>query len=404
MKLLVLILLGIGHMVVDMHGGSIPVLMLYLRDAFALSYTQVGLITLVSNLSSSVVQPLFGLSSDRVNLPWLLPLGLAVTTVGLALTGIVPHYYLALAAVFVSGLGIAAYHPEGSKIAHFAAGRKKSSAMSIYSFGGNLGHGLGPIVGNFFLGLWGLSGTLAFLAPGLITAAIFYFLQPKIMSSTSEARELWRRQKESTLENGAGKPAWSWGLFTLVVLVVFRSWIQYGIVTYLPFYYTDYMGGDTRVAAILIAVFLISGAAGTLLGGPFADRFGAKRHLCLSMILMLPLFYLLLQASGVEVIIIVALAGMVLISTFSPTVTMGQQYMPHHIGLASGLLIGFSIGLGGLGAPLLGLFADRYGVELVLKIVAVLPVAGLALALLLPRPPAEEAVPSATASPLTKQS
>ena len=396
MKLVVLILLGIGHLVVDIHQGAIPVLMLYLRDAFALSYAEIGLITLVSNLSSSVVQPLFGLSSDRVNIPWLLTLGLAMTTVGMALTGIAPHYYLVLAVVFISGLGVAAYHPEGSKIAHFAAGNKKSSGMSIFSFGGNLGNGLGPVLGAVFFGAWGLTGSLAFLIPGLITAVAFYFLQPKIMSETSEARELWRRQKESNRNSGTGKPVWSWGLPVLVVLVVFRSWIQFGIVTYLPFYYTDYMGGDTGIAALLISTFLISGAAGTLLGGPFADRFGTKTHLCLSMILMLPVFYLLLNARGMEVIVIVALAGMVLISTFSPTVTMGQQYLPHNIGLASGLLIGFGIGIGGLGVPLLGIIADHYGVELVLKVVAFLPLAGLALALLLPRPPVVEEAPTAT--------
>ena len=134
MKLVVLILLGIGHLVVDIHQGAIPVLMLYLRDAFALSYAEIGLITLVSNLSSSVVQPLFGLSSDRVNIPWLLTLGLAMTTVGMALTGIAPHYYLVLAVVFISGLGVAAYHPEGSKIAHLPqATRRAAVCLSFLS-------------------------------------------------------------------------------------------------------------------------------------------------------------------------------------------------------------------------------------------------------------------------------
>ena len=396
MKLMVLILLGIGHLVVDIHQGAVPVLMLYLRDAFALSYAEVGLITLVSNLSSSVVQPLFGLSSDRINIPWLMTLGLAMTTIGMALTGIAPHYYLVLAVIFISGLGVAAYHPEGSKMAHFAAGSKKSSGMSIFSFGGNLGNGLGPVLGAVFFGTWGLTGSLAFLVPGLITAVAFYFLQPKILTATSGARVLWRRQKESSQNGGRGKHTWSWGLPALVVLVIFRSWIQFGIVTYLPFYYTDYLGGDTRVAAMLISVFLISGAAGTLLGGPFADRFGTKKHLCLSMLLMLPLLYLLLNAIGMEVIVIVALAGMVLISTFSPTVTMGQQYLPHNIGLASGLLIGFGIGIGGLGVPLLGTIADSYGVEVVLKVVAFLPGAGLAFSLLLPKPPGVEEAPAAT--------
>lgn len=397
MNLPVLVLLSLGHMVTDIHQGAVPALMLYLRDAFGLSYAQVGTIILVSSLSSSVVQPLFGLSSDRTTMPWLMPLGILMATLGVSLAGIMPHYYLILAAVFISGLGVASYHPEGSKTAHFAAGSKKSSGMAVFSVGGNLGFGLGPVLGALFLGAWGLTGSLVFLGPGLISAVVFFFLLPKINTATGEAREAWRRQKEYNRVNGSGKPVWSWGLIVLIVMVMFRSWIQFGLVSYMPFYYTDYLGGDKQIAAMLVAVFLISGAAGTLIGGPLADRFGTKKHLCYSMALMLPLLYLLLNTNGAAVLVVISLAGMVLVSTFSPTVVMGQQYLPYHIGLASGLLIGFAIGVGGLGVPVLGLFADKYGIDLVLKIVAVLPLAALGLALFLPRPPEVESRPPAPA-------
>ncbi|HHX88030.1 MAG TPA: MFS transporter, partial [Firmicutes bacterium] len=338
-----------------------------------------------------VVQPIFGLYSDRSSLPWLMPLGIGLATVGVSLAGVMPHYYLVIAAVFISGLGVAAYHPEGTKTAHFAAGDRRSSAMSVYSVGGNLGFGLGPILGALFLGTWGLTGSLAFLAPGLATTVAFYFLLPKISAATGRAREDWYSSKELARENGAEKPAWSWGLAVLIVMVIFRSWIQYGLVSYLPFYYTDYLGGEKHIAVALVSVFLISGAVGTLIGGPLADRFGTKKHICISMALMFPLLCLLLKTSGsAAALVVTSLAGMVLISTFSPTVVMGQQYLPHHIGLASGLLIGFAVGMGGLGVPVLGVFADKFGVDLVLKILAALPLAGLLMALFLPRPPEEK--------------
>jgi FSR family fosmidomycin resistance protein-like MFS transporter len=387
MKLWVLVLLSIGHLVTDIHQGAIPVLLPYLQEAFTLSYFQVGMIVLVANLSSSVIQPLFGLYSDKTNMPWLLPLGIGLAALGIALVGIMPNYYLVLVAVFISGLGVAAYHPEGSKTANFAAGSKKSSAMSVFSVGGNLGFGLGPILGAVFLGTWGLTGSLAFLGPGLVAAAAFFFLQSKMMAAIGEARETWRKQRELNQANGTGKLVWSWGLMLLMMVVVFRSWIQFGLVTFMYFYYKNYLGGDEKVATMLVAVFLISGAAGTLLGGPLADRFGAKKHLCLSMALMVPLLYLFMNTNGAAVLVVISLAGAVLISTFAPTVVMGQQYLPNNIGLASGLLIGFAIGIGGLGVPVLGIIADKFGVDLVIKIIAMMPIVGFGLALFLPLPP-----------------
>lgn len=387
MNFWLLFLLSFGHMITDVSNGAVPAMMLYMRDEFALTYTQAGTIILVASLSSSVIQPLFGLYSDKASIPWLMPLGIGMATLGLSLAGVMPSYYLVLAAIFFCGLGVAAFHPEGSKTVNFAAGSRKSSAMSLFSVGGNLGFGLGPVLGALFISAWGLAGSLAFLGPGLITAIAFFFLQSRVMAATREAREVWRQGKECSLLNGTGKPVFSRGLFFLIMVVLFRSLIQFGLITYMPFYYTDYLGGDIKIAAMLVAVFLISGAVGTLFGGPLADKFGAKKLICCSMALMFPLLVIFLNSGGITVLLVTALAGMVLISTFGPTVVMAQQYLPHHIGLASGLSIGLAIGIGGMGVPLLGIFADRYGVDLVLTAITCLPLIGLSLALFLPKPP-----------------
>ncbi len=389
MDLPIMILLGFGHMITDLHQGAIPTLMLYLRDAFDLSYAQVGMIVLVSNLSSSVIQPMFGHYSDQSLRSWLMPAGIGLASLGVALTGVMPHYYLAMIVIFFSGLGVAAFHPEGTRMARFAAGSRMSGAMSVFSVGGNLGFGLGPVLVALFYSIWSLGGTLAFLIPGLTTAAAFYFLLPLITKRTDQTRKAWQRRKQLAQAGGSGKPAWSWGLAALSLIVIFRSWIQYGMASYLPFYYTDCLGGDKHTASLLVSVFLISGAVGTLIGGVLADRFGTKRHICVSMALMVPLLWLVLNTRGTASLLVTALSGAVLISTFSPSTVMGQQYLPHHIGLASGLLIGFSVGMGGLGVPLLGTFADKFGIIIVLKILACLPLAGLLVAVFLPRPPEE---------------
>jgi FSR family fosmidomycin resistance protein-like MFS transporter len=397
MKFWVLVLLSIGHLITDIHQGAIPILLPYLRDAFTLSYFQLGLIVLVANLSSSVIQPLFGLYSDKSHTPWLMPLGIGMAAIGIALAGVMPNYYLVLIAVFISGLGIAAYHPEGSKTANFAAGSKKSSAMSIFSVGGNLGFGIGPILAAVFLSTWGLTGTLAFLGPSLITVAVFFFLQSQMVAATGEAREVWRQKREDHKTNGTGKLVWSWGLMLLMMAVVFRSWTQFGLINYMYFYYTDFLGGAEKIAVMLVGVFGIAGAVGTLVGGVSADRIGAKKHFCISLALTVPLLYLFLNTSGAASLVVIALVGASLISSFAPTVVMGQQYLPNNIGLASGLLIGFAIGIGGLGVPVLGILADKFGVELVMKIIVILPAVGFSLALFLPAPP-EAAVQQPAAS------
>mgnify|MGYP000951491183 CR=1 FL=1 len=401
MNLFTLIVLSFGHIVIDLHLGAVPTLMLYMRDAFSLGYAQVGLIILVSNFSSSVIQPLFGLYSDRTNLPWLMPLGIGLATLGMSLAGVMPYFPLVIATVFISGIGVAAYHPEGAKISHFAAGDRRNSAMALFSVGGNLGFSLGPILAALLLGTWGLTGSLGFLIPGLATTLAFYLLQPRIMKATSRARKAWQEQKKV---NKTLPAVHTGGLVILIIIVILRSWVQYGLISYLPFYYTDFLGGEKHIAAALVSIFLVAGAIGTLIGGPLADRFGTKKHIAVSMGLMFPLLYLLLNTGGGATVAFTALAGAVLISTFSPTLVMGQQYLPHHIGLASGLMTGLAVGLGGLGVPILGIFADKFGVDLVLKILAVMPLAGFPLALFLPRPPGDKTTVGADSKIQAEQS
>jgi FSR family fosmidomycin resistance protein-like MFS transporter len=178
-------------------------------------------------------------------------------------------------------------------------------------------------------------------------------------------------------------------LLLLIAIVTVRSWIQLGLVSYIPFYYINYLNGDPLYAGKLVSTFLMAGAAGTLLGSPLADRWGYKKFLTLSLFLMFPILILFYHTQGIFLFLTLAVAGMVLVSTFGLTVVMAQTIIPQRLGMASGLLTGFAIGAGGMGVTLLGIIADHWGVPAALKAILILPLIGFGLCLLVKYPPSK---------------
>jgi FSR family fosmidomycin resistance protein-like MFS transporter len=399
----VLLLLSWGHLVTDMAQGALPALLPVLKQAFALSYAQTSLLVLVSNVASSVIQPVFGYFADRRPARWLLPLGCLVAGMGLAATGRLPWFSLLLLAVAVSNLGVAAYHPEGSRAANLASGVRKGSGMAVFSVGGNLGFGLGSLFMAWLLTLGGPEATVYFVLPGLVTAGLLMICWPRLNSLQEEGvRQAFRgpadgKERSGTPLSGKNRTStqtagveWNKGTlvaFTLLLIyIIFRSWLHAGLSTYVPLYYTDYLHGDAHLAGYFVSVFLLAGAFGTLLGGPLTDVLGAPRVMAGSMALLIPLIYLFLHAGGgLAALVLLALIGAALISTFSTTIVLGQQLMPHRKGLASGFTIGFGVGMGGVGVTLLGVLADHLGVPAVFQALNLLAVAGLVLALFLIR-------------------
>lgn len=345
-----------------------------------LSYFQVGLIALAFTFSSAIVQPVFGLLSDRYSMPWLMPFGLALSGLGLALTGSVNSFGLLLLVVLLSGVGVAGYHPEGSKLAHFVSAEGRAGfSMAIFSVGGNLGYGLGPILAVFVLSFSGLNSVHGIMIPGLLVALAFLFLLPgfkAVLAGKAPRREV------SAEPAAVSAPGWKGHLILLLLFVMVRSWIQAGIVYFIPFYYHGLQGLSSP--EYLVTIFLIAGAAGTVLGGPFADRFGGRSGLLVSMIISLFVLYPFLHLQGAPVPILAFLAGAALISSFSTSVVFGQRLLPHNIGLASGLMLGFGVGMGSVGVTLLGAIADLAGLPLVMNVISLLPVLGIIFALTLP--------------------
>jgi len=376
-NLKVLLLLSSGHLVTDIYQGALPVILPFLKAKLMLSYTATGVILLVGSLTSSVIQPLFGYISDRKEKPLLLPLGCLCAGLGFSMLAFPSSFALVLPLVVLSGLGIASYHPEGFRTAHFFTGERRVTGMSIFSVGGNLGFAIGPLLVLFIIQTYGFDRLPIMIAPAVIFVVAILAFWHTIAIPRSGAQATGAQK-----EGGSERAQW-FSLFVLIAIVVMRSWIQVGLLTYIPFYFIDHLKGDAIQAGTLVSTFLAGGAIGTLAGAPLADRWGHKRYLVLSMLLsslMLPLFFI---AKGILLYAVLWLLGMILISSFSVTIVMAQHLIPQGLGVASGLMAGFAIGTGGICVTLLGVIADHFGVPAALQSTMVLPVIGLILALCL---------------------
>jgi FSR family fosmidomycin resistance protein-like MFS transporter len=365
--------LAAGHLGTDFSNGALPALLPFLTDSFSLSYTLAAGLMLASAASSSLVQPLFGLWSDRHGASWLLPTGVAIAGVGIGLAAAAPSYWLVLVFVLISGLGVAAYHPEGSKFAAYASGRKRASGMSAFAIGGNIGFALGPIVATPLV-LWlGLRGGLLLALPPLAIAATLFALLPFLRTFVPD-RSVVRRAA------GEDRP----GALTILLAVIgFRSLAWWGLLTFVPLWEVS-LGHSKSYGNHLLALMLLVGGLGTIVVGPLADRFGRRPVLVVSLAAAAPLIFVFVVVGGVVGATALALTGITVVGTFGLTMVMAQEYLPQHIGLASGLSIGFSIGLGGIAALGLGALADAVDLQAALYVSAAAPLAALALTLLLP--------------------
>jgi MFS transporter, FSR family, fosmidomycin resistance protein len=376
-----LLLLSLGHLITDVTQGGLPVLLPFIKESLHLSYAASGAILMTASLTSSIIQPIFGYFSDRWGTSWLLPLGVFMACLGFGMVGLASSYPMILLMVLLSGLGVASFHPEGYKAAQFFTGRNKVTGMSLFSVGGNAGFGLGPILAIGAYTWLGLRGTLLFSIPGFLTGGILLAALPWL-SSRGSTKGSRATREEQPPPKAIGKRGVA--LTLLILSVTVRSWVQMGLVAFIPFYYVNVLQGDPVIVGKLLTILLIGGAVGTLIGAPIADRFGHKRFLVATMVLLLPLLWLFLRVEGFWLSVVLALVGGVLVSTFTVTIVMAQQILPDRLGIASGLMVGFAIGAGGIGATILGGVADVWGVLTVLRITTWLPILGFILAILIP--------------------
>jgi len=376
-----LAILSAGHLITDVNQGALPALLPFFKEALNLSYTVSGVILLSANLTSSIIQPAFGHLSDRRPQGWFLPLAPFIACLGLSVTGFISNYSLLLLCVILSGIGVASFHPEGFKTAYFFTGDKKATGMSIFAVGGNLGIAIGPILALTLVTSFGIKGILCMIIPGILIAIVLLFNMSMLTTPVESAHKEAKKKVKTPLSKNQ-----KMSFFLLVSIATVRAWTQLGLATYIPFYYINYLKGNPLYAGKLVSTFLMAGVLGTLIGAPLADRWGHKKFLLITLILSFPLFLSFYHSSGLLAFVLLGAAGMVLISTFALTTVMAQALLPQHLGMASGMMVGFTISAGGIGITLLGAIADHWGVPMAIKTILVLPLIAFGLSLLVKYP------------------
>ena len=375
-------LLSAGHMVTDINQGALPAMLPFFISAFDLSYAAVAGIIFAANMTSSIIQPVFGHAADRFSKPWLLPAGLMLAGGGIGLAGIVPGYGWILCMAIVSGIGIAAYHPEAARLVNFAAGNRKGTAMSLFGVGGTIGFAIGPLMVTAALLQWSLKGSLILLAPVTIMALIMASQYKQLESLEVERNVDHRLSPTHNLKD-------DWSAFArLTVVIIGRSIIFYGLNTFIPIYWIVALNQSKAAGAMALTVFSGSGIIGNLLGGSLADRIGQKKVVLLGLfglMLFLPLFVMVKNVQVATLLLIPI--GLTLFGTYSPAIVLGQTYLPNRVGLSSGITLGVAVAIGGGAAPIIGRIADLYGIGFSLASIAFLPIIFFVITLSLPHSP-----------------
>jgi FSR family fosmidomycin resistance protein-like MFS transporter len=366
-----LLLIVLGHTAVDSSQNILPVVLPLLQAKFSLSYSQVGLAAALVSISSSMIQPVFGWISDRWNTQWFLPAGLVWTGILMGMVGLVPNYWTLLAVVTLTGVGTAAFHPVASMAAAYASGSKRGLGMSFFSAGGNLGFAVGPVLAAWILTRFGLPGTILVVLEGCIAAGLIHWYRQEV--------EVPRRAFTPRGVVSSGPVPWA-KLSGLCALITLRSWGYSGLIVFIPLLLIE-QGVPFQQTGRALFVFLFFGAMGGLLGGHLSDRIGRQQVMAASLLGFPPCMALALAVTGPVKWVFLALAGMMLLASFSVTVVFAQELLPQRVGLASGLTLGLAFGAGGLGVAMSGVVADLLGLHTSVWTLVFLPGLGGVLAL-----------------------
>lgn len=377
----ILFLISGSHLFNDSIQSVVPAMNPIFVSELHLSYVQIGWIAFVLNMTSSVMQPVFGYVADKKPTPFLLPFGMFLSMLGLIGFSLFENYYLILLSVFFIGLGSAIFHPEGSRVAYLAAGTKRGLAQSIYQVGGNFGQSLAPVFTAFIFVKYGQNSALGFIAVTIMGMFILMFVSKWYKGKIVEEQEV----KANTPERkSAPIPNKIKAAITLLVFLVFaRSWYQAGIVNYYQFHLNENYGFTIQEAQLYIFVFMFAGVLGTFFGGPLADRFGRRNLIFLSMGGAAPLTIALPYVPSGFISPLIFLIGFIILSSFSVTVVYAQELIPSKIGMVSGLIVGLAFGMGAIGAVILGALADKFSIYSIMIVCSLLPILGV-LTFLLP--------------------
>ena len=371
----ILVICGISHFLNDMIQSIIPSIYPILKEKFQFSFAQIGLITLVFQMTSSILQPFTGLYADKHPRPYALSVGMCFTLLGLLVLAFANHFLLILLAVSVVGLGSSIFHPTASRATQMASGGRKSFAQSIFQVGGNGGSALGPLLAALIILPFGQHAIAWFALAALLAALIMVRLGTWYKARIQYVVK--HPQKPVGLNTHISRRA-KYGALAILILLVFSKYFYTSCITsYFTFFLIDKFGVSVKASQLFLFVFLAAFAIGTVAGGMLGDKFGRKYVIWFSILGTAPFSLAMPYLNLPLTIICTFMAGLIIASAFSSIVVYATDLMPDKIGMISGVFFGLMFGLGGLGSAFFGWLADKTSIEFIFKVSAYLPLLGI---------------------------
>jgi FSR family fosmidomycin resistance protein-like MFS transporter len=376
----ILLALSVSHLLNDTIQSLLPAIYPLLKQSFALSFTQIGLITLTFQITASLLQPVVGFYTDRTPRPFSLATGMCFTLVGLVLLSRAPSYHWILVSAGLVGLGSSVFHPEASRMAKAASGGRPGLAQSIFQVGGNFGTSLGPLLAAAIIVPHGQRSILWFSAIALVAIAIL--TQVGRWYTAVLKRRAGRAASAGRGGHGLSRAKVTWSILILLALIFSKYFYLSSLTNYYTFYLIHQFHVSVQQSQVCLFVFLFSVAAGTIAGGPLGDRFGRKYVIWASILGVAPFTLILPHVGFAATVGLTVIIGLILASAFSAILVYAQELIPGKVGTVAGLFFGFAFGMAGVASAVLGKLADRSGIVTVFEVCAFLPLIGLLTAFL----------------------
>jgi MFS transporter, FSR family, fosmidomycin resistance protein len=371
----ILVAASVSHLLNDTVQSLIPAIYPVLKQSFALSFAQIGLITFVFQVTASLLQPIVGIVTDKRPLPYSLPIGMASSLCGLLLLSVASNYALLLIAAALVGLGSSVFHPEASRIARLASGGRYGFAQSFFQVGGNVGSAIGPLLAAAIVVPYGQHSIALFSVVALVAIVVLWNVS--VWYKRNHLGATPRIARRAPVPTGLSRARTVAAIGVLVVLVFSKYIYMQSISSYYTFYTITTFGVSVQASQILLFVFLAAVAAGTIMGGPLGDRFGRKYVIWASILGILPFTLILPHVGLTATVILTVIIGFGLASAFPAIVVFAQELVPGKVGMISGIFFGVAFGVSGIGAAALGILADHTSIGFVYNVCAFLPAIGL---------------------------
>lgn len=370
-------LMMIAHLCDDLNQGALVAVIPFLVLHNGYSYAEVTALLLASNAASAIIQPLFGWLGDKKPRPWLMAAGIFLAGIGMAGVGVLPNYPLIMASAMLSGIGVAMFHPEGGRLGNLTAGEQKGKGMSIFAVGGKLGFTFGPLVATAAIALWGLPGTLIFIIPSTLCAAILLSQNKALLSYSNPDKQ---SSDESLYQD-------NWVGFGFVMgAISCHSIMYYAFLSFIPLFLVYNLGQEEAFASSVISLFALVCAVGTIASGWAGQLLGAKKLIIVSYACVaIEVVIFAFNGSLIVALILIAFLALTCDISYPSAVAMGQSFVPHHLGMASGLSFGVMVCIGGLMTPVFGLIGDYFGLQVVMLCVTAIALLGIIITLFIPK-------------------